>query len=163
MLYTPSHLKHSACNVLILSRDFRVVSPKPGPTKMASSNRNLGTPGLILLFYVLLNFLFFCQKCRDQNPRPDPNDGSEPELDLLRRFHLSYQNILLIHLVAEAVSVLGKPMIITNSKQFGRPMNINKIHVQRKAFHALFKMIYKNQVSGFNPFVYKTPLVQKMI
>ena len=138
-----------------------VASPKPGPTQMASPNRNPGTPGLILLFYVLLNFLF--QKCRDPNPRPDLNGGSEPELGLLRRFHLSYQNILLIHLVVEAVSVLGKPMIITNSKQFGRPMNINKIHVQRKAFHALFKMIYKNQVSGFNPFVYKTPLVQKMI
>ena len=134
---------------------------------MASPNRNPGTPGLVLLFYVLLNFLF--QKCRDPNPlldpnpRLDPNGGSEPEPGLLRRFHLSYQNILLIHLVVEAVLVLGKPMIITNSKQFGRPMNINKIHVQRKAFHALFKMIYKNQVSGFNPFVYKTPLVQKMI
>ena len=57
----------------------------------------------------------------------------------------------------------GQAHVITNSKQFGRPMNINKIHVQRKAFHALFKIIYKNQVSGFNPFVYKTPLVQKMI
>ena len=128
---------------------------------MVSPNRNPGTPDLIFLFYVLLNFIF--QKCHDPNPLPDPNGGSNLEPGLLRRFYLSYQKILLIHLVAEAVSVLGKPMIITNSKQFDRPLNINKIHVQRKEFHALFKMIYKNQVSGFNLFVYKTPLVQKMI
>ena len=169
--YTESHLyiyisntKHQRLRKQCgehLSLSWPVATPKPGLTQMASPNRNPGTPCLILLFYVLLNFLF--QNCRNPNPRPDPNDESEPEPGLLRRFHLSYQNILLIHLVAEAVSVLGKPMIITNSKQFGRPMNINKIHVQRKAFHALFKMIYKNQVSGFNPFVYKTPLVQKMI
>ena len=116
---------------------------------MVSPNRNPGTLDLFLLFFVLLNFLF--QKCCDPNPWPDPNGGSEPEPGLLRRFHLSYQNILLIHLVADAFSVLGKPIIIY------------KIHLQGKAFYALFKMIYKNQVSGFNPFVYKTPLVQNMI
>ena len=83
-----------------------VATPKPGPTRMASPNRNPGTPSLFLLFYVLLNFLF--QKGRDSNPRPYPNGGFEPKPGLLRRFHLSYQNILLIHLVAEAVSVLGQ-------------------------------------------------------
>ena len=91
-----------------------VATPVPGSTRMASPNRNPGMPGLFLLFSVLLNFLF--QKCRDPNSRPDPNDGSEPEPGLLRRFHLSYQNILLIHLVAEAVSVLGNPIIVYNFK-----------------------------------------------
>ena len=90
------------------------MTPKPGPNRKASPNRNPGMPGLFLLFYVLLNFLF--QKCRDPNPRPDSNGGSEPELGLLLRFHLSYQNILLIHLVVEAVSVLGKPIIIYKFK-----------------------------------------------
>ena len=54
---------------------------------------------LILFFYLLfyLNFLF--KKCRDPNPRPDLNGGSEPEPGLLRRFHLSYQNIYLCHYV----------------------------------------------------------------
>ena len=126
---------------------------------MASPNRNPGDARLIPFIFRVIKFSF--QKCRDPNPRPDPNGGSEPEPGLLRRFHLSYQNILLICLVAEAVSVMGKPIIINNSKQFGRPININKIHLQRKTFYALFKMIYKNQVSGFNPFVYKIPLVQK--
>ena len=90
-----------------------VATPMSCPTRMASPNRNPGMLDLFLLFYVLLNFLF--QKCRDPNPRPDPNGGSEPE-GLLRRFHLSYQNILLIHLVAEAISVLGKPIIIYKFK-----------------------------------------------
>ena len=93
---------------------LRVATPEPDPTRMASLNRNPGTLGLFLLFSVLLNFLF--QKCRNPNPRPDPNGGSEPELGLLRRFHLSYQNILLIYLVAEAVSVFGKPIIIYKFK-----------------------------------------------
>ena len=36
-------------------------------------------------------------------------------------------------------------------------------NLQRKVLYALSKMIYKNQVSGFNPFFYKIPRVQKMI
>ena len=64
------------------------------------------------LFSELLNFLFQKKKCRDPNPWPDPNGGSKPKPGLLRRFHLSYQNILLCHFVVEAVSVLGKPIII---------------------------------------------------
>ena len=98
----------------ILGLITSVATPEPSPTRMASPNQNPGTLGLFLLFSMLLNFLF--QKCRDPNPRPDPNGESEPEPDLLRRFHLSYQNILLIHLVAEAVSVLGKPIIIYKFK-----------------------------------------------
>ena len=49
-------------------------------------------------------------------PRPSPTRMASPNRKpgLLRRFHLSYQNILLICLVAEAVSVLGKPIIIYN-------------------------------------------------
>ena len=96
------------------SKAESVATPEPGSTRMASPNRNPGTLDLFLLFYVLLNFLF--QKCRDPNPRPDPNGGSEPEPGLLRCFHLSYQNILLIHLVAEAVSGLSKPIIIYKFK-----------------------------------------------
>ena len=95
-------------------RRHGVATPEPGSTRMESPNRYPGTLDLFLLFYVLLNFLF--QKCHDPNPRPDPNGGSEPEPGLLRRFHLSYQNILLIHLVAEAVSGLGKPIIIYKFK-----------------------------------------------
>ena len=136
-----------------------VATPEPCPTRMASPNRNPEDARLILFIFHVIKFYF--QKCRDPNPWPDPKGGSEPEPGLLRRFHLSYQNILLICLVAEAVSVLGKPIIIYNSKLFGRPININKLYLQRKTFYALFKMIYKNQVSGFNPFVYKISLVQK--
>ena len=48
------------------------------------------------------------------------------------------------------------------SKQFGRPINVNKIHLQRKAFYALSKMINKKiMVQGLTLFVYKIPLVQK--
>ena len=91
-----------------------IATPEPGPTRLASPNQNPEDARLIFLFYILLSFLF--QKCRDPNPRADPNGGSEPEPGLLRRFHLSYQNILLICLVAEAVSVLGKPIIIYTFK-----------------------------------------------
>ena len=92
-----------------------VVTPELGPTRLDSPNRNPGNARFYFFYFpVLLNFLF--QKCRDSNPRPDPNGGSEPEPGLLRRFHLSYQNILLIHLVAEAVSGLGKPIIIYKFK-----------------------------------------------
>ena len=95
---------------------FRVPNPR--------SDRNGGSkpePGLLrrfqlssqnILFGFLLNFRF--QKCRDPNPRPDPNGRSEPEAGLLRRFQLSSQNILFVHFVAEAVSVMGKPIIIHN-------------------------------------------------
>ena len=31
-------------------------------------------------------FIYLFQKCRDVNPRPNPNGGSEPELGLLRLF-----------------------------------------------------------------------------
>ena len=70
-----------------------VATPKPDPTRKASPNRNPGTLGLFLLVIVLFNFYF--QKCRGPNPRPDPNGGSEPEPGLIRRFHLSYQNIFI--------------------------------------------------------------------
>ena len=73
-----------------------VVTPEPGPTRMASPNRNTGTLGLFLFIFRVIKFSF-SKKCRDPNPRPDPNGGSESEPDLLRRFHLSYQNILLCH------------------------------------------------------------------
>ena len=65
-----------------------VASPKPGPTRLASPNQNPGNARFyFFLFSVLFSFCF--QKCRDPNPRPDPNGGSEPEPGLLRRFHLS--------------------------------------------------------------------------
>ena len=94
-----------------------------------------GRPFNSFYFSVLLNFLF--QKCRDPNPRPDPNGGSEPEPGLLRRFHLSYQNILLCHFVAEAVSVLGKPIIIY------------KFNAIRQAYKHLTKYIYKEDIHAF--------------
>ena len=66
---------------------FNCSDSEPGPTRMASQNRNPRMLGLFLFIYILLRFLF--QKCRDPNPRPNSNGGSEPEPDLLRRFHLS--------------------------------------------------------------------------
>ena len=68
---------------------FSVATPGPGPTRLASPNRNPGDAHLILFICILLRFLF--QKCRDPNPRPDLNGRSEPESGLLRRFYLSYQ------------------------------------------------------------------------
>ena len=92
-----------------------VATPEPGPTRLASPNRNPGDARFyFFLFSVLL--IFFFKSCRYPNPWPDPNGGSEPEPGLLRRFHLSYQNILLICLVVEAVSVLGKPIVIYKFK-----------------------------------------------
>ena len=76
--------------------------PKPGDARFIS-----------FIFRVIK---FYFQKCCDPNPRPDPNGGSEPESGLLRRFHLSHQNILSICLVAETVSFLGKPIIIYKFK-----------------------------------------------
>ena len=84
--------------------------PQAQSDPSGESKQKPGDAVYFFLFSVLLIFLF--QKCRDPNPRPDPNDEFEPELGLLRRFHFSYQNILLCHFVAEAVSVLGKPIII---------------------------------------------------
>ena len=101
-----------------------IATLEPDPTQMASLNRNLGDARLILFILHVIKFSF--QKCHDPNPRPDQQGGSEPEPGLFRRFHLSYQNILLICLVAEAVSVLGKPIIIYNSKKFGRPQTLTK-------------------------------------
>ena len=43
--------------------------------------------------YLLFIYLFFF-KCRNSNPLPDSNGGSEPKLGLLDRFHLSYQKHL---------------------------------------------------------------------
>ena len=51
-----------------------------------------GTPRLILLVIVLLNFRF--QKCRDPNSQLDQVTRSKPEPGLLRNFQLSSQNIL---------------------------------------------------------------------
>ena len=70
---------------------------EPDPTRWANPNRNPRDAPFILLFYILLSFLF--QKCRDPNPRLDPKGESESEPGLLRRFHLSYQNIYLCHFV----------------------------------------------------------------
>ena len=83
---------------------------QPNPIR-ESEPKPQGCSFYFFLFFVLLNILFFF-KCHDPNPSPDPNGGSELEPDLLRRFHLSYQNILLCHFVGEVVSVLGKPIII---------------------------------------------------
>ena len=68
-----------------------VATPEPGPTRLADQKRNLGDAHFILFIYILLHFLF--QKCHDPNPWLDPKGGFEPEPGLLRRFHLSYQNI----------------------------------------------------------------------
>ena len=102
----PKHVPFTRIHSCIYCSDPRTQSdpilesePKPGDALFIS-----------FYFFVLLNFFF--QKCCDPNPWLDPNGGSKPEPDLLLHFHLSYQNILFYHFVAEAVSVLSKPIII---------------------------------------------------
>ena len=83
----------------------RLADPSRSPVYSDIFNYHLKTFCL-----VVLNFYF--QKRRDPNPRLDPVGGSKPDPGLLRCFHLSYQNILLCLFVVEAVSALGKPIII---------------------------------------------------
>ena len=73
--------------------DF-VATPDPGSTRLADPNRNPEDARLILFIYSLFHFLF--QKCHGPNPRLDPKGRSEPELGLLRRFHLSYQTFIYV-------------------------------------------------------------------
>ena len=110
LLFFPTRFYSSYSDPRARSDSNGESEPKPGDARFIS------------FIFRVINFFF--QKCRDPNPRPDQNGGFEPEPGLLRRFHLSYQNILLIRLVAEAVSVLGKPIIIYKFMQFGRPINI---------------------------------------
>ena len=81
-----------------------VTTPKPDPTRKASLNRNPGTPNLFLLVIVLLNFIFKSVATRIPGPTrmADPNRSpvySDVFIYLIKKF-------LLIHLVAETVSVL---------------------------------------------------------
>ena len=83
-----------------------VTTPKPDPTRKASPNRNPETPNLFLLVIILLNFIF--KSVATQIPGPtrmaDPNRSpvySDVFIYLIKTF-------LLIHLVAETVSVLGQ-------------------------------------------------------
>ena len=66
--------------------------PQARSYPVGGSKLKLEDARLILFIYILLSLLF--QKCRDLNPWPDLNDGSELELGLLRHFQLSSQNIL---------------------------------------------------------------------
>ena len=102
----PNHVSFTRIHSCIYCSDPRTQSapigesePKPGDTLFIS-----------FYFFWLLNFLF--QKCCDPNLQLDPNGGSKPEPGLLRHFHLSYQNILFCHFVAEAVSFFSKSIII---------------------------------------------------
>ena len=58
-----------------------IATPEPGPTRLASLNRNPEDAHLFLFIYILLRFLF--QKCRDPNLRHEPNGEFEPEPGLL--------------------------------------------------------------------------------
>ena len=137
-----------------------VATPEPGPTQMASPNRNRGRSVCFFLFFVLLNFLF--QKCRDPNPWPDLNGGSEPDPGLLRRFHLSYQNILLCHFFAEAVSVLGKPIIIYKLNAIWYAHKHLTKYIYKEGILCPFKMIYKTKrFFRVQLFVHKISHIQK--
>ena len=59
-----------------------------------------------------INHLYKTMDIATPEPGPTRMADPKPEPGLLRRFHLSYQNILLCHFVAEEVSVLGKTIII---------------------------------------------------
>ena len=83
-----------------------VTTPKADPTRKASPNRNPGMPNLFLLVIVLLNFIFKSVATRIPGPTrmADPNRSpvySDVFIYLIKTF-------LLIHLVAETVSVLGQ-------------------------------------------------------
>ena len=83
-----------------------VTTPKPDPTRKASPNQNPGTLNLFLLVIVLLNFIFKSVATRISGPTrmADPNRSpvySDVFIYLIKTF-------LLIHLVAETVSVLGQ-------------------------------------------------------
>ena len=72
-----------------------VATPEPSPTRMASSNQNLGTLIKFFLFTVLFKFSFTKISRLKSSTRPNPIGGSKPEPSLLRRFPLSYQNVYL--------------------------------------------------------------------
>ena len=55
------------------------VTPLSGPTQFADPNWFRDACIILFIYLFFLNF-------RDPNPWPDPNGGSEPELDLLRPF-----------------------------------------------------------------------------
>ena len=53
-------------------------------------------------FYLPFYLFYFFQKCRDSNPRPDPNDGSKLESGLLRPFlFILSKTFYLCHLILE--------------------------------------------------------------
>ena len=113
-----------------------VVTPEPDPTRLVSPNRNPGDARLILFICILFRFLF--QKCRDSNPRSDPNGGFEPEPSLLRRFYLSYQK----HFINSFSCGSGF--------SFGQAHNHLQIHAIRKAYKHLTKYIYKEGNHAFS-------------
>ena len=89
---------------------------------------------------MLLNFLF--KKCRDSNPRPDPNGRSEPELGLLRLFSFILSKLLFMSfpfrnfIYAEAFSNSG-------------PINIYSYTIRlQNGISCLYKIIYKTMVQS---------------
>ena len=105
----PYHFSHSINNYSCI---LYVATPEPGPTRMASPNRNPGDAHLILLFSMLLNFLFKSVATRIPCPTRMADPNRSPVYSDV--FIYLIKNILFIRLVAEAVLVLGKPKIIYN-------------------------------------------------
>ena len=114
--------------------------PKPGDARF-----------YFFLFSVLLNFLFQKLSQPESPARPEWRIRTGAWFTPTFSFFLS-KHFINLSSCGNGFSFGQAHNHLQNSKQFGRPININKIHLQGKAFYVLFKMIYKNQVSRFNPF-----------
>ena len=57
-----------------------VATPELGSTRLADPNQNPGTLDLFLFIFRVIKFSFSKKKCRDSNPRPDPNGRFERSL-----------------------------------------------------------------------------------
>ena len=136
-----------------------VLTPEPSLTRSASLNQNPGALSLFLFIFRVIKFSFSKMSRSESPARP------KWRIRTRARFTPTFSFILSKHFIMSFRCGSGFSFgqahnhlqIQCNSVQ---PQSFNKIHLQRR-HSCLFRMIYKNQGSEFNPFVYKIPLVQK--
>ena len=87
---------------MLNERINEIVAPIFGPIRSTDPNwfRDIR---LILFIY-----LFIFQKCRDPNPCPDPNGGSEPEAGLLLPFSFTLSKTFYLCLFILEFSITWK-------------------------------------------------------